>query len=163
VSQAVWVEDRDRFIDRDDPWETARTIPGTDPNVRAFIAPLFSAMAIDTRVLLRRAWEAIVRHPAYPAGGGLVTAADVQHPVLRSMLESFDAMPVVAAPEGATISLADAAGRAAVRDGWLRGGWSGLALWAEAEAPADALRIRCAAHFERSMRDVLAVAKEQPR
>jgi hypothetical protein len=79
------------------------------------------------------------------------------------MLESFDAMPMVEAPGGVTISLADAAGRAAVREGWLRGGWGAAGLWAEAEAPADALRIRCAAHFERSMRDVLAVAKEQPR
>jgi hypothetical protein len=50
-----------------------------------------------------------------------------------------------------------------VREGWLRGGWGAAGLWAEAEAPADALRIRCAAHFERSMRDVLAHSKEQPR
>ena len=163
VSRAVWAQDRDRFIDRVDPWDTARAMPGADPNVRAFIAPIFSAMAIDSRALLHRAWAAIASHPAYPAGGGIVTADDVQHPVLRRMLESFDAMPMVEAPGGATISLADAAGRAAVREGWLRGGWGAAGLWAEAEAPADALRIRCAAHFERSMRDVLAHSKEQPR
>ncbi len=162
VSRAVWERDRARFIDRDDPWVSARAIPGADPNVRAFVAPLFSAMAIDTRILLRRAWEAIVRHPAYPAGGGLVTAADVGDPALRTMLEAFDAMPVADGPGGATVSLAYAAGRAAVRDGWLRGAWRGEGLWAEAESPADALRVRWAAHFERTMRDVLAVAEDGP-
>lgn len=162
VSRAVWERDRARFIDRDDPWASARAIPGADPNVRAFVAPLFSAMAIDTRILLRRAWEAIVRHPAYPAGGGLVTAADVGDPALRRMLEAFDAMPAADGPGGATVSLADAAGRAAVRDGWLRGGWSGEGLWTGAESPADALRVRWASHFERTMRDVLAVAEEEP-
>ncbi len=162
VSRAVWERDRARFIDRDDPLVSARAIPGADPNVRAFVAPLFSAMAIDTRILLRRAWEAIVRHPAYPAGGGLVTAADVGDPALRTMLEAFDAMPVADGPGGATVSLAYAAGRAAVRDGWLRGAWRGEGLWAEAESPADALRVRWAAHFERTMRDVLAVAEDGP-
>ncbi len=162
VSRAVWADDRAGFVDRDDPWESARAIAGADPNVRAFVAPLFSAMAVDTRVLLRRAWEAIVRHPAYPAGGRLVTAEDVGDPALRRMLEAFDAMPVATGPHGTTVPLADAAGRAAVRDGWLRGGWSGEGLWAEAESPADALRVRWAAHFERTMRDVLAVAEEQP-
>lgn len=163
VSRAAWAADRDRFIDRADPWDAARSGPAPDPSVRPFVAPLFSAIAIDARVPLRRAWESIVRHPAYPPGGGLVVAGDVSDPVLRAMLEAFDSMPAVEGPGGAALSLSDPAQRAAARDGWLRGGWRGTGLWAEADAPADALRIRTAAHVERMMLRVVELARGEAR
>ena len=163
VSRAVWASDRDRFVDRADPWSTARAAPGHEPSMRAFVAPLFSALAIDARVALREAWEAIRTHPAYPPGGGVVMAADVSDPALRAMLVAFDSMPTVPGPAGAACELSDAAGRRAVLDGWLRGGWRGEGLWDAADAPTDALRIRAAAHFESAMREVVRLAQEHAR
>lgn len=153
----------DRMVDPVDPFEVASAVPQYDPAMRAFIAPLLSAMAIDRISLLRRAWRAIVEHPAYPdpaSHRGIVTAAEVEDPVLREMLELFDAMPAPPGPDGAARSLADRADRAAVRDGWLRGRWREAGLWPTESSPATELRRRSGEFFEANYRRILELAAE---
>jgi iron(III) transport system substrate-binding protein len=139
--------ERARFLDDVDPFELASAVENPDRNARSFIAPLFSALCADRRDELAAAWRAIRTHPAYPEGKALVTASDVEDAGLRAMLEAFDAMPPVDAPGGATESLGSREGRAAVRAGWLKGGWKDDGLWPEGAAPADELRRRMGAFF----------------
>lgn len=136
-----------RFVDRVNPYDFAQPFDIFDPAYGALLPVLFSAMAIDQHAALTRAWRAIVSHPAYPPGGGLVTAAEVTDPALREMLERFDAMPTIPGPQGATYSLADPSVLAAVRDGWLRGGWSDAELWPRERGPEETLRSLAAAFF----------------
>jgi hypothetical protein len=56
------------------------------------------------------------------------------------MLEKFDAMPVVAGPEGMMFDIATREGRAAVRDGYLKGKSKDAGLWPEGASSADELR-----------------------
>ncbi len=133
----------DQFTDAVDPFAIASRIENPDRNARALIAPLFSALCADRRDELARAWDAIRKHPAYPAKAGLVTAADVADPQLRAMIEAFDAMPVIDGPDGAKFPLATSEGRAAVRNGWLKGKWKGAGLWPDGASPADELRRNC--------------------
>jgi len=136
------------FIDQVDPFELASAVRDPDPNARGFIAPLFSAICADRRRELARAWRAIREHPAYPASasgrGMLVTAADVDDPTLKAMLEAFDAMPVVRGPDGAEHDLSTRDGRAAVAAGFLakNPAWAGTGLWLEGSSPSDELRRR---------------------
>lgn len=169
IRRALYADEAffDRFVDRVDPWTIASEVEAPDRNVRAFIVPLFLGMAIEEHDLLRRAWRAIVEHPAYPrdragAEAGLVTAADVADPTLRRMLEHFDAMPEVRRPDGGRIELAagpDLAARLAeVRAGWLREGWKDQGLWSPETAPAEELRREFRRFFEAQYRAVLALA-----
>ncbi|MFM7259099.1 MAG: ABC transporter substrate-binding protein [bacterium] len=132
--------ERANFIDDVDPFTLASAVTDPDKNARAFIAPLFSAMCADRRDELDRAWRAIRTHPAYPRHRALVTADDVTDPELKSMLEKFDAMPVVAGPEGASFEIATREGRAAVRDGYLKAKWKDAGLWPAGASSTDELR-----------------------
>jgi len=132
--------ERANFIDDVDPFTLASAVTDPDKNARAFIAPLFSAMCADRRDELDRAWRAIRTHPAYPRHRALVTADDVTDPELKSMLEKFDAMPVVAGPEGALFEIATREGRAAVRDGYLKAKWKDADLWPAGASSTDELR-----------------------
>ena len=74
------------------------------------------------------------------------------------MLEAFDAMPPIDAPGGATESLGTREGRAAVRAGWLKGGWKDAGLLPDGAAPADELRRRMGAFFSGKYRAIRAGA-----
>jgi len=148
------------MVDRVDPYTVASGVPDYDRSMRAFIAPIFAAFAIDRAALLREAWNAIVDHPAYPRGAterprGLVRAADVEDPQLRAMLEAFDAMPTVPGPAGGEIGLATRADRAEVKAGWLRGGWAAQGLWPADASPTTEFRRDVGRFFEDRYREVL--------
>lgn len=156
----------DRFIDRVDPYAIATAVDKPDRNVRAFITPLFGAMAIDEHELLRAAWVAIVSHPAYPpptTGSGsaptIVSAGDVSDPTLRRMLELFDAMPEVPAPGGALLDLVDTTNLGAIRDGWIKEQWAEAALWPAQATPAEELRRTFRAFFRDNYREIVRLAK----
>ena len=151
---------RDQFIDDVDPFALASKVENPDRNARAFIAPLFSAMCADRRDELARAWDAIRMHPAYPVGTPLVTAADVDDPTLKAMLEAFDAMPDVAGPDGTRVSAATREGRAAIRDGWIKGGWKAAGLWPEGASSIDELRRRFGAFHSAQYRRIVELARE---
>lgn len=163
VRRSLYLAELDRFVDRVDPWKLARAETGPAPEYRAFVAPLFVAMAVDNRALLRQAWDAIASHPAYPRDGRVLTARDAGDPGLRAMLEAFDAMPSVPGPGGAELSLSDPANLREVRDGWLRGGWKEAGLWHRDEPPAEALRRVLAERTERNLRKAIELAKEHGR
>jgi ABC-type Fe3+ transport system substrate-binding protein len=136
-------------IDGIDPFAVAAPL-SKDPNMRSFIGPVFSGLCIDHHALLRAQWRRIVDHPAYPRPkpgehAALVRAGDVTDPVLKSMLQAFDAMPVLPAPDGATKDLGDPANLAALRSGWLKGEWKDKGLWPDGASPTIDLRRRCAA------------------
>ena len=133
VNRKLYSEHGERMIDDIDPYDDAQMPEHPDRAMRAFIAPMFGAMAMDNHDLLVAAWTAIVEHPAYPATTGLVTADMVDDPALKEMLVAFDAMPDVTGPDGSRIGLDTAEARGIVKHGWLRGGWEGKGLW-----PADA-------------------------
>ena len=163
ASRAVYASDGARFVDRVDPWAIASAIPAPDPDMRAFVAPLFVAMAVEDRALLREAWRRIAAHPGYPRDGRVLRASDAADPRLRAMLEAFDAMPAVPGPDGASLSLADPAARAAVARGWLRGEWKDRGLWAADDSPAERFRACCAAGIAANLRRVIALDEESPR
>lgn len=149
----------DRFVDRVDPYTIATPVAAPDRNVRAFIVPVFSAMAIDEHTRLRRAWRAIIEHPAYPAypapgsdsgsDGTIVTAADVDDPLLSEMLRLFDELPMVRGPDNSRVDLDSIDGRATARAGWLASppAWKDDGLWPTETAPADELRREFRAFF----------------
>jgi len=156
VRRDLYAKHAARMVDRVDPYAVASGVPDYDRSMRAFIAPIFAAFAIDRAPLLREAWNAIVDHPSYPReAGGLVRAADVGDPQLRAMLEAFDAMPTVAAPDGGEVGLAAREDRAAVKAGWLRGGWAGEGLWPRDASPTTEFRREAGRFFEGRYRDVL--------
>lgn len=153
----------ERFVDPLDPYTIATEVEQPDRAMRPLVAPLFTALAIDTRAELAAAWRAIVEHPAYPRGvseefEGLVVAADVDDPTLRAMLERFDAMPETPGPGGRSFRLDSPESRAAIVDGWLRGGWKGDGLWPTDAAPSEALRAEWTAFFRRQYEAVLDLA-----
>ena len=150
--------ERGSFLDDVDPFELASAVENPDRNARSFIAPIFSALCADRRDELAAAWRAIRTHPAYPREKAFVVADDVEDPGLKAMLEAFDAMPPIDAPGGATESLGTREGRAAVRAGWLKGGWKDAGLWPEGAAPADELRRRMGAFFSGKYREIRAGA-----
>jgi ABC-type thiamine transport system substrate-binding protein len=148
----------DNFVDRVNPFEIAAPLEGASRDVRAYIAVVFAAMTMDAHDELRAAWTAIVEHPAYPGDSGIVTAADVGDPVLREMLDRFDAMPAVPAPGGGELSLDGDDHLSEIKTGWLRGGWRDEGLWHPDARPADILRRRFAVFFRRAYRDVVEIA-----
>lgn len=163
ASRAVHASDGARFVDRVDPWAIAGANPVPDADVRPFVAPLFVAMAVENRALLREAWQRIAAHPGYPRDGRVLRAADAADPNLRAMLAAFDAAPTVPGPDGARLDLDDPAARAAVARGWLRGEWKGRGLWAADDSPAERLRTVCAAAIEANLRRVIALDEETRR
>ena len=163
VRRAMYASELDRFTDKVDPWALARAVSGPNPGFRAFVAPLFVAIAMDNRALLREAWACIARHPEYPRDGSVLLAAQAKDPSLRAMLAEFDALPAVPAPGGASLDLGDERNLAPVVAGWMRGGWKDAGLWPPAEAPADALRRTLSADVARHLRRAIECSKESPR
>ena len=137
----------DRLMDPINPYEDAQPPAYPDRAMRAFIAPVFGAMAMDTHDQLIAAWNAIVGHRAYPDSTGLVTADMVDDPQLKSMLVKFDAMPFVIGPDGSAQGMDDAEGRGTLKYGWLRGGWDAKGLWPSDAEPVRVLRQRFAAFY----------------
>ncbi len=135
------------FVDQVDPFTLATAVPDPDRNARALVAPVFSALCADRRDELARAWSIIRTHPAYPSNRALVTAKDVEDAELKALLEAFDAMPLIDGPSGASHDLATREGRAAVREGWLRGGWKDAGLWPAGASGAEELRLRLGIFF----------------
>ena len=125
--------------------------------MRAFIAPLFRAMALDQAELLETAWRTITSHPAYPADPeGLVTAADVDDPELRRMLLEFDSFPVIPGPNDTSYDLDDPAVLDVVKKGWLRRGWAEDGLWPSEGDPTEILRRIARAHFRAAYQGIIA-------
>lgn len=160
VRRELYLRFADRMVDQVDPWTVASAVPDPDSSMRSFIAPLFAAAAMDRALLLQAAWDAIVEHPAYPPGGGLVRAEDVDDPTLAAMLERFDAMPEFPGPDDRELDLGDRASRGELRQGWLRGGWKDQGLWPADAAPASEFRRRAGEFFEAQYREVLRLARE---
>ena len=160
VRRDLYARFGDRMVDQVDPWLVASAVPDPDSSMRSFIAPLFAAAAMDRAPLLQAAWDAIVEHPAYPSGGGLVRADDVADPTLHAMLERFDAMPSFPGPDGVEVGLSDRSDRSEVRQGWLRGGWREQGLWPVDAAPASEFRRRAGEFFEEQYREILRLSSE---
>lgn len=160
VRRDLYEQHADLMVDRVDPYAVASGVPDYDRSMRAFIAPIFAAFAIDRAPLLRSAWDAIVEHPAYPRDRrGLVVAADVDDPELKAMLVAFDAMPSLPDPEGSSVGLESRGDRSAVKAGWLRGGWADADLWPRDASPATEFRRRTGAFFQERYREVLDLAE----
>jgi hypothetical protein len=92
----------------------------------------------------------------------LVTAADVSDPTLKAMLEAFDAMPSVRAPDGTLHDLATREGRAAVAAGYLakNPAWAGTGLWLDGSSPADELRRLLGAAVAERYAEVVRLSEE---
>lgn len=159
VRRDLYARFGDRMVDQVDPWLVASAVESPDSSMRSFIAPLFAAAAMDRAPLLQAAWSAIVEHPAYPSGKGLVRAAEVEDPTLRAMLERFDAMPTFPGPGGTEWGLGDRGARSEVREGWLKGGWKDAGLWPADASPASQFRRRAGEFFEAQYREILELAR----
>jgi spermidine/putrescine-binding protein len=156
VRDSMYREHFDEFIDQVNPFANAAVPPHQDRAMRAFIAPLMQAMAMDERSKLNAAWQAIVSHPAYPQDfHGIVTAEDVDDPQLAAMLTDFDAMPEIVDPDGVRWSLDTPEGRDAIKRGWLRGGWSGSGMWDPQSEPGPAFRRHAGGFFRDRFDSVL--------
>jgi hypothetical protein len=139
-----------QFVDKVDPWIIARPVENPNRAMRAFIAPLFQAMALDQPHKLAAAWRAILEHPGYPVDAqGIVKAADVADPSLAAMLEKFDALPTITGPQDAILRLDDPSSLAEIKAGMLRGGWKDAGLWSKEANPTQVFR-RNAREFFRS-------------
>ncbi|HJN71675.1 MAG TPA: extracellular solute-binding protein [Phycisphaerales bacterium] len=130
----------DRMVDQVNPFENAAASPYPDRNMRAFIAPIFSAMAMDHHEELVKAWRAIISHPAYPNTTTLVTAQDVEDPQLAAMLEAFDAMPMFVTNEDEKLGMDTPENREVLKYGWLRNQWIDEKLWHPEDHGSGALR-----------------------
>jgi len=150
----------DRFVDRVNPFENARQIERPNPDYWSFVAPVFSAMAIDNHSALREAWLAITSHPGWPIGSqGLIEASDVVDPDLRYMLDLFDEMPSVPGPGGSRFPLDNDDAIAMVRRGWLGREWAHAGLWRAGGSAEDALRTRLAAFFRERYQVVVGIGE----
>ena len=160
IRRQMYSEYLDRFVDQVNPWLIAKPVEKPNRAMRSFIAPLFQAMALDQPYMLDAAWRKIYEHPAYPADAtGVVTAADVDDPQLKKMLELFDAMPVVSGPDGARYDLADPESLATVKAGWLRGGWKNAEppLWPRESQPDQAMRRDAREFFRQNYREIVQI------
>jgi iron(III) transport system substrate-binding protein len=158
VLRLMYERHMERMIDQVNPFEIAAPLADPNPHFRDFIAVVFAAAVMDTHAELRRAWRAIVSHPAYP-GEGLITAADVTDPVLAEMLALFDAMPTAPGPDGRLYALDRPADLGPLRSGWLRGGWSDHRLWHPETTPADELRRRFTRFFRENYQRIVELAE----
>ncbi|MHC4415440.1 MAG: ABC transporter substrate-binding protein [Planctomycetota bacterium] len=152
IVRSLYERHLDRFVDQVNPYTLARAVEKPTPHVRPFVAPVFAAMAIDNRRDLQRAWEAIVTHSGYPTTRRIVTAADVDDPALRRMLELFDAMPEGLGPDGSALPL-ESANLDRIRQGWER-----ASLWPPAD-PKHVARRRFARFFGDNYREILRQAE----
>ncbi|HRQ75448.1 MAG TPA: extracellular solute-binding protein [Phycisphaerales bacterium] len=167
ILRSMYERHIDRMIDQVNPFELAAPLEHAHPHFRAFVAVLFASMVMDVHAQLVRAWEVIIAHPAYPAHAGIVTAdsPEVNDPRLRRMLELFDAMPTVegldASAEGTRVySFANPDDLAAVRSGWLGGGWKDAELWHKQSTPSDALRRNLTRFFRENYQAIVRMAEE---
>lgn len=150
------------FVDQINPFDEQSPLV-SDPNFRAFVAPIFVPLAMTSTDLLRSAWSAILAHPAYPATYEIVSAEDVSDPVLKEWLAAFDALPTIAGPDGVSFDLNDPAALGAVRSGWIRGGFAGRGLWQDREAPATLMRREFNAFFLRQYQSIVDSAANRAR
>lgn len=160
--RGLYEHESERFVDRVDPFRDASEPAHRVAGSRAVLAVLFGVMAIESQEPLRAAWRAIVSHPAYPRDRrGLVTAADVDDPTLKTMLERFDALPSVPSPE-ATLDAGDPASLESIERGWIRGAWSGEGLWGPQDRPSEALRARWLPFFREQYEAILKLSTGTP-
>lgn len=145
----------DRMIDQVNPYVTARPAPYQDSNMRAFIAPLFSGMAMDHHDELVEAWQAIIEHPAYPDTVEIVTAENVDDPQLHEMLIAFDAMPLIQTNEEAELSMDTPENRKVLKYGWLRDQWKDDELWHPEEHGGSALQRAVARFFYQNYESII--------
>ena len=150
----------DRMVDQANPYKTASPSPFPDRNMRAFIAPIFSAMAMDHHDELVEAWEAIVTHPAYPDTPEIVTANDVSDPELSAMLEAFDAMPSFVTNENTKLAMDSPESRKILKYGWLRNQWKDEYLWHPEDHGLGALRRIGAEYYYLQYESVLVETSE---
>jgi iron(III) transport system substrate-binding protein len=160
IVRSMYQRHFEQFADKVNPFEIATAIANADPNYRDFIAPMFSAMAMDNHEELKQAWASIASHPSYPAdtAEAVVTAPQVIDPDLQRMLELFDALPSIDGPDGAVFQLADPASLAQVRSGWIRGQWVDGRLWNRETSPGDAMRQRFGAFFRENYRQIVEIS-----
>lgn len=159
IRRVMYEKHFDRMIDKVNPFDMATPIEYPNPNFRDFIAPLFSAMVMDTHEGARAAWKAIISHPAFPAANGLVKPEEIADERLRNMIELFDAMPTITGPDGQVFSLDSDGSLAEVRNGWLRGGWTDKGLWHSEASPVDVMRRQFADFFRVNYRRIVELAK----
>ncbi|MBC8309130.1 MAG: extracellular solute-binding protein [Phycisphaerales bacterium] len=157
VRREMYTHFMDRMVDQVNPYETARPAPYPDRNMRAFIAPIFSAMAMDTHDELIEAWEAILSHPAYPETSTIVTAKDVDDEELSSMLELFDAMPAIPTNEDTNLSMDTLDNRKTLKYGWLRDQWESDGLWHPEDRGAYSLQQNAAKFFKHNYTTIVEV------
>lgn len=160
IRRSIYADHWDRLIDQVDPFELGTPIENADRNYRSFIAVMFAAMAMDSHDELTEAWDAIVEHPSYPhdSAATIITAASVDDPTLRRMLELFGAMPTIPGPNGAMFDLVDPDDLATLKAGWLRGGWADEGLWPEAAKPTDVMRRLLGAQFRANYQAIVRLA-----
>jgi len=149
VRREMYAKYMDRMVDQVNPYETARPAPYPDRNMRAFIAPIFSAMAMDNHHELMDAWQAIVSHPAFPDTVDLVTSDDVEDAELKEMLVIFDAMPMIPTNDGGALAMDTPEDRKTLKYGWLRDQWLEDGLWHPEDHGNSALK-RTAGEFFRN-------------
>lgn len=165
IRRSMYRDDFVRFVDKVDPWTIATPVAAPNRAMRAFIAPLFRAMALDQAEALQDAWRAITAHPAYPQDAeGLVTASSVSDPELSGLLTEFDSFPVIPGPVIAgqgdsSFNLGDVDQLAAVKAGWLRRGWADEGLWPVEADPTEVLRRIARRHFRAVYQAIVAAQR----
>ncbi len=160
IRPSMYADHFDRLIDQVNPFTVATAVERPNRHYRSFLPPLFVAMAIENRSLIRRAWLAIVHHPAYPAGLAIVGEENVTDPTLKEMLRRFDAMPEVPAPNATTMSLGDPERLEAIRDGWLKGGWKDAGLWPADAAQSEVLRAIMTRFFREQYEAIIRLGEQ---
>ncbi len=158
IVRSMYRQYPDRMIDQVDPFAVASAVASPNRDMRALIAPLFAALAMDNHHELTQAWRAIIRHPAYPEGGGIVTAEDVTDPDLAAMLRDFDAMPEIPMGDGRSLPLDTDAHVGEIRAAWLRGGLADAGLWHPDESPEGALRRLASRAIRDRYRNIIRLA-----
>ncbi|MBC23685.1 MAG: hypothetical protein CMJ32_07190 [Phycisphaerae bacterium] len=158
IRKMMYSDFGDRFIDTVDPFGTASIVENPNSAFRSFIEPIFVAMAMEHHHLLSQAWACIVNHPSYPTGVKMVTAADVDEPQLKLMLELFDDLPEVPAPGEESMDLDDEEALGTLKAGWLRGGWSDSELWSADAEPSAVLRRFLAKRFSDNYRRIIELS-----
>ena len=155
VRREMYAKYMDRMVDQVKPYETARPAPFPDRNMRAFIAPVFSAMAMDNHDELMDAWQAIVLHPSYPDTVELVTSDDVDDAELKRMLKAFDAMPLIPTNSGSELAMDTPENRKTLKYGWLRDQWVDDGLWHPEDHGNAALKRTMSSYFKNQYKRVI--------
>lgn len=99
----------DKFVDKVNPFDLAEPVDHWDYNIRSFIAPLFSSMAIDNHEYLKQAWKAIQKLDIH----------DKSQVELKSkMLQLFHSMPTIKLTDGTVLSLQSTQNLKQIKDHW---------------------------------------------